>query len=283
MDRRSSYGMVLWGFLLLNGLLCLVPHSGAEDTPAQSEQPELAIYQATALLQINLEDEDNLAEYPKPTMAMLEQWAYSEALLSEVVERLTDAEAAALIAPYEMTIEETTSLLHQNLRAKPFQGAPNRDVFWIAFQHPDPHLAAKVANTVADELITFQVRRNIEYSIRQVEEKRDELDINESLLTAMKHAVKDPKRDDLVRLNKDIKLQQAKCDRLLEELQTKMTRIGPTITWSIRFLEKAQPPTAPLATFSLTPANESSNDAKPSADIGKVAQSHATSQRDVGH
>lgn len=98
----------------------------------------------------------------------------SSTLVSAVAERIKDEDRQLFMAPYKdqfslsgpLTLEE---VLSENVEVEPMRST------WIAvvlFSHPDRNMAAKVANYFGDEYINYNVKLNIETSMRAVEDLR---------------------------------------------------------------------------------------------------------------
>lgn len=98
----------------------------------------------------------------------------SGALISAVAERIKDEDAVAFMAPYKDSFSLSGPMSKEEVLAKYRSINPKR-LTWVAavsYLHPDPVMAAKVANYFADEYINYNVKLNIETSMRAVEDLR---------------------------------------------------------------------------------------------------------------
>jgi polysaccharide biosynthesis transport protein len=94
----------------------------------------------------------------------------SSTIIQKVAERLTGDDLRAFIAPYEKSGSEAplvTQLLLNNRKIVPQRLSL---VIQVQYDHPDPQIAAKVANLFADEYMNYNARMRFESSMRAVEE-----------------------------------------------------------------------------------------------------------------
>ena len=95
----------------------------------------------------------------------------SSSLVQMVADRLTPAESKALTAPYEkgssgeLVVPE--SIIVKNRKILPIRMTR---VIQVVFVHPDPELAARVANLFVEEFIDYNVRWRVEESMKAVED-----------------------------------------------------------------------------------------------------------------
>lgn len=95
----------------------------------------------------------------------------SSSLVQKVAERLTPAESKALTAPYikdssgDVVVPET--VIMKNRKILP---ARMTRVIQVVFTHPDPEIAARIANLFVEEFINYNVRWRVEESMKAVED-----------------------------------------------------------------------------------------------------------------
>ena len=102
----------------------------------------------------------------------------SSALCEKVAERLVGADAKAFLAPYvsggsgdPITPREK---LAQNHSVIPIR---QTRVVAIQYMHPDPVMAAKVANLFVDEFMTYNAKQRMDESMKAVEDLKSRADI----------------------------------------------------------------------------------------------------------
>ncbi|GHB97667.1 GumC family protein [Cerasicoccus arenae] len=98
----------------------------------------------------------------------------SGVLISSVAERIKDEDRQLFMAPYKDQFSLSGPMSLEEVLQKYRTISPVR-MTWIAavsYLHPDPNIAAKVANYFADEYINYNVKLNIETSMRAVEDLR---------------------------------------------------------------------------------------------------------------
>ncbi|MEO0795309.1 MAG: polysaccharide biosynthesis tyrosine autokinase [Verrucomicrobiota bacterium] len=121
----------------------------------------------------------------------------SNTLVSRVAERIKDEERRRFMAPYKdqfslsgpMTLEE---VLGRNKSVDPLR---NTWVVAIGYMHPDKDLAAIVANYFADEYINYNVRLNIEVSMRAVEDLRVRADHQKEKVEEIRQGLNDYRKE----------------------------------------------------------------------------------------
>ena len=137
------------------------------------------IYQSTATVQINRRDpmimqtaqvtdtEIRSAEDLNTQVKILE----SAAIIQKVAERITGDDLRQLVAPYEQA-GGTDPVSAADIIARGRKIAPQRLtlIVLVQFQHPDRAMAAKIANFIVEEYITYNARVRIDESLRAVEE-----------------------------------------------------------------------------------------------------------------
>jgi len=98
----------------------------------------------------------------------------SGALVKAVAERIKDEDATAFMAPYKDQFSLSGPMSKEEVLANYRTITPMRMtlVAAVSYMHPDPDIAAKVANYFADEYINYNVKLNIETSMKAVEDLR---------------------------------------------------------------------------------------------------------------
>lgn len=98
----------------------------------------------------------------------------SGAIVLGVERRLQDDERERFMAPYADALSFTgpltpTQMLAQNRKILPQRGTL---MIGVGYNHPDPVMAARVANLFADEFINYNLTLNIDGSMKAVEDLR---------------------------------------------------------------------------------------------------------------
>ena len=98
----------------------------------------------------------------------------SGAIVLGVERRLQDDERERFMAPYANALSFTgpltpTQMLAQNRKILPQRGTL---MIGVGYNHPDPVMAARVANLFADEFINYNLTLNIDGSMKAVEDLR---------------------------------------------------------------------------------------------------------------
>lgn len=98
----------------------------------------------------------------------------SNTLVSAVAERIKDEDKQRFLAPYKDQFSLSGPLTLEEVLAENRSIMPMRMtlVIAISYMHPDKNIAALVANYFADEYINYNVKLNIETSMRAVEDLR---------------------------------------------------------------------------------------------------------------
>jgi uncharacterized protein involved in exopolysaccharide biosynthesis len=101
-------------------------------------------------------------------------------IVQAVDDRLKGSERARFLAPYEKGLDATlrgtrsvAEILHENRNVSPVRLSL---VVNILYTHPDPEIAASVANYFAEEYIDFNRNQQIEGSMRAVDDLRSQAD-----------------------------------------------------------------------------------------------------------
>jgi succinoglycan biosynthesis transport protein ExoP len=95
----------------------------------------------------------------------------SSTLVQKVAERLTPAESKALTLPFEKD-SSGDPVVPETVIAKNRKILPVRmtRVIQVVFTHPDPEMAARIANLFVEEFINYNVRWRVEESMKAVED-----------------------------------------------------------------------------------------------------------------
>jgi capsular exopolysaccharide synthesis family protein len=101
----------------------------------------------------------------------------SLAIIQKVSERLVGAEAKAFLAPYE-TGGSGDPISPREILGRERKVMPVRQtrLILVTYSHPDPEVAAKVANLFVDEFVTYNTRQRMNESMTAVEALRNRAD-----------------------------------------------------------------------------------------------------------
>ncbi|MCB1105322.1 MAG: polysaccharide biosynthesis tyrosine autokinase [Cephaloticoccus sp.] len=95
----------------------------------------------------------------------------SASIVKNVADRLTGDDLRRFMAPYEKGDSSDpilpTSIIYQNRKIVPLRLSL---VLQVSYEHPDPVIAAKIANLFIDEFITYNARMRIDESMKAVED-----------------------------------------------------------------------------------------------------------------
>lgn len=172
----------------------------------------------------------------------------SDSLLNQVADRIKDEDRQILMAAYKEEIKMSgpmslEDVLHSNHSA---YIDPETKVLYSTYQHPDPTIAAKVANYFADETINYYVRTALDMRIRYVEDLRNRAEhrmgkveeIREEMLR--ENAMDDPIYQADYKVNYDLYVDMA------GNYNQAMVDIA-LITSPIMILDKAAPSVIPIS------------------------------------
>lgn len=175
----------------------------------------------------------------------------------DIARSVTLAQAAA----ERMSADEKSRFLNNTLKEPWVQATaadeilkrtmitPNREAyaFTISVQHPDPNLAAKVANYLADEYINYNVKLNIETSMRAVEDLRIRADLQREKVQQLREelsnltpAVAGSMSSREVELREALAVNSQLYQAMMGRLQTEMAHVALTGP-SARILGNASP------------------------------------------
>lgn len=101
----------------------------------------------------------------------------SAAIIKNVADRLTGDDLRRFMAPYEKG-DSSDPILPTQILADNRKVIPQRLslVIQVSYEHPDPVIAAKVANLFIDEFITYNARMRIDESMKAVEDLHSRAD-----------------------------------------------------------------------------------------------------------
>ncbi|WP_269539602.1 hypothetical protein [Cerasicoccus fimbriatus] len=172
----------------------------------------------------------------------------SDSLLNQVANRIKEEDRQTLMAAYKeeikmsgpMTLEEVLDS-HREAYID-----PETNVLFVAYQHSDRIIAAKVANYFADETINYYVRTALDMRIRYIEDLRNRaehrmgkvVEIREEMLR--ENAMDDPIYQADYKVNYDLYVDMA------GNYNQAMVDIA-LITSPIMILDKASPSTVPVS------------------------------------
>lgn len=101
----------------------------------------------------------------------------SMAIVEKVSERLVGADAKAFMAPYDkggsgdpITPREILGLNRKVIPARQTR------IIQVSYTHPDPAIAAKVANLFVDEFMTYNAKQRMDESLKAVEDLKNRAD-----------------------------------------------------------------------------------------------------------
>lgn len=143
----------------------------------------------------------------------------SSAIAEKVAERLIGTDAKTFMAPYE-TGGSGDPILPQEILAKKRAILPQRQtrVIAISYTHPDPAMAAKVANLFVDEFMTYNAKQRMDESLKAVEDLKNRADTQRKKVQELGEVMQSYKvRNNMVSLDqrKDIVTERLKALNLL--------------------------------------------------------------------
>lgn len=97
-------------------------------------------------------------------------------ILERVAQRLTGEDLRRFLAPYEVPGAPPPSLLNLLFQNRTVSARRMTLVLSVSYSHPDPEIAALVANLFADELLAYKSTVRNEESLRSVEELKKRAD-----------------------------------------------------------------------------------------------------------
>lgn len=147
---------------------------------------ETKIYRAQSSVQVLRDDADVLGtgDLDYDTISNTEDFMTQVKILESyemvrnVAERIKDQDRVDLMAPYQDAFRLRGKWSVEEVLMKNRSIVPIRLSLMIAvyFEHPQPDMAKKVANLFADEFVNYNMRLNIDSSMRAVEDLRRKVD-----------------------------------------------------------------------------------------------------------
>jgi len=146
----------------------------------------------------------------------------SNRLIEAVNNRLTGEEREAFMEPYEDVVTFSGPLtplqvLGRNRQIEPARMSLN---VYISYTHPNPAIAASVANMFAEEYVASSLNRGLETTIQAVEDLRREEEAKKQLVNQLEARLAQYRRD-----NSAVSIEQSE-NVALNELQTVTSRLN---------------------------------------------------------
>jgi capsular exopolysaccharide synthesis family protein len=198
---------------------------------------ETKIYQSSARIQILrsdprimqvqqvVENDIRSTEDLNTQMKVLE----SGTIVQRVAQRITGEELRAFLAPYEKTPADVDSTYVANLLLRNRSILPQRAtlIVDVAYKHPDPAVAAQVANYFVEEYFAHNTRQRIDDSKRAVDDLKGTVEEQQKLVERLAHELQDYKEK-----NNMVSLDQRKnvVDDALKASNQEMLRTGQALS-----------------------------------------------------
>lgn len=172
-------------------------------------------YTATATIQLvksppaAISSEANQLTMPGPRIEAAVAALESTSILQEVIDMLESSnQATRFMSPYEKeaTSENLSEILEKN---RAVDSSELSLQIYISYAHPDPEIAALVANTFAREFIDFTLKQGIEKAMENVEDLRARTDQQNSRIAEIEHRITEATLagEDTQSLEHDLKVQ----------------------------------------------------------------------------
>ncbi len=253
-----------------------VRHAAATRLKEQQEvaySPEVLYYSRATLqiLRTGAVEVKDLPTQPPATsdeedlLSLVEEFS-SPTLSEAVAQRLKDDERVRFLAPYRDagvsagSPLDPATIIEQN---KAVQRIRKTWLIRIGYTHPDPDMAAMIANLYADECIAHDVRRAIGAAMSAVEDLRARADRHRTKIKALrdelaaydtqaKTAPLTPEQKAAKqKLEQGLEVQEAILSNCLERLQAEKNALSLDGTgFPPRMVEKAVPSSTPVQPFS---------------------------------
>ncbi len=142
----------------------------------------------------------------------------SVAIIQSVVDRLTPDETKLLIEPYKSRSGEPPSAAGIIYAGRKVMPQRLTLIAIIQFKHPNPKMAAKIANLLASEYIAYNSRVRIEESLKAVDDLKDRADQQRKRVDEIANALQSfRQRGNLISLmqSKDIVTEKLKALNLM--------------------------------------------------------------------
>lgn len=204
---------------------------------------ETKIYQSQATVQIFRRDPtvmNNVAQVVDTDIRSAEDLntqikvLESDAIVSRVAERITGEDLQKFLAPYERTSSDIAFVGETLKRNRKIIPQRLTLVVTIAYQHPDRHVAAKVANLFAEAYIDHNQLLRINETTKAGEELKRELEAQQKLVERLGRELQDYKeklnmpaldqRKDIV--SESLKLHNAEAARAQIQLGAAEARVN---------------------------------------------------------
>ncbi len=146
----------------------------------------------------------------------------SNRLIEAVNNRLTGEEREAFMEPYEDVVTFSGPLTPLEVLGRNREIQPSRMSLnvYITYTHPDPAIAASVANMFAEEYVASSLNRGLETTIQAVEDLRREEESKKQLVNQLEARLAQYRRD-----NSAVSIEQSE-NVALNELQTITNRLN---------------------------------------------------------
>lgn len=185
MLRERIWLVIVAFFIIFTGSILYTLHAPKE-------------YTATATVRILRDDPDILrvgGGIEDNTIRSMEDFNtevsvfQSQMIITQVASRLRGEELAEFMAPYEDMIRFTGPLTPAEVLYRNRKIVPMRMTLMLAVQysHPDPQIAARIANLFAEEFQNHKLRQNIETSMEAVESLQVRVDSQQEKVEALEN------------------------------------------------------------------------------------------------
>jgi len=181
----------------------------------QSEAMVQVLRRGSQVLRVDVVDSNITSDTDFNTQIKLLE---SVAMVQSVVNRLSPDELKALTAPYPKHNGEPPSPIEVIYDNRKIITQRLTLMLAINFRHPDPKLAAKIANLYAEEYIAYNSRIRVEESMKAVDELKDRADQQRKRVDEIANALQAfRERGNLISLlqNKDIVTERLKALNLM--------------------------------------------------------------------
>ncbi len=117
----------------------------------------------------------------------------SATIVQAVANRLSADDLRAFLAPYQKTPDAKPNVL--TILAKSRRVIPQRLTLmvWVAYDHPDPHVASRVANLFADAYLDYNTALRSSEATKAVDDLKDTVDKQQKLVERLARELQDYK------------------------------------------------------------------------------------------
>lgn len=189
------------------------------------------MYTATAMVEILRDDPEPIAARGDIDMNQIRSsedlnteinFLNSSRLIEAVNKRLTGEEREAFMEPYQNAVTFSGPLtplevLGKNRNIRPARMSLN---VFVSYTHPDPAIAADVANMFAEEYVAYSLNRGLERTIKAVEDLRREAEAKKQTVEELEARLAQYRRE-----NNAVSIEQSE-NVALRELQTVTSRLN---------------------------------------------------------